>query len=360
MISAMKKAFLILADGAVFEGVSVGADGQVIGEVIFTTAIANYVEALTDPSYADMLLCMTNTQIGNVGVNQEDNQSDEVYASGMIMRQMCKRPSNWRCEGEFGDYLKQKKILAIADIDTRELTRTIREKGSQMAMLTTDPNALFDINFVLTEIANYKKPERCINKRANIAGGGKRVAVIDLGIKDSVVEGLTTHGFDITFFDRNATSEQILQSMPDGVFISNGSGRPSDEPNAVLAVGELFDRNIPMFGVDLGHLVMAAAMGMGIEKMHFGHNGANQPVNDFDTNRTYITTQTHQYMVPKSSFNASVARITHENNNDFSIEGIAYTGKPAISVQFIPNAAPGVDTAYLYKTFEDIMDGGNK
>ena len=356
----MKKAFLILADGTVFEGVSEGADGQAIGEVVFTTAIASYVESITDPCYANMLLCMTNTQIGNVGVNKEDKQSDAIYASGMIMRQMCKRPSNWRCEGEFGDYLKQNDIVAISEVDTRELTRAIREKGSQTGMITTDPNALFDISFALTQIASYNKSERPICKRENIAGIGKRVAVIDLGIKNSVLEGLVAHGFDITFFDSNVTSDQILQTKPDGVFVSNGAGRPSDRPNAVLTIGELLDKNMPMFGVDLGHLVMASAMGMGIEKMKFGHNGANQPVNDFDTNRTFITTQTHQYHVPKSSFNASIARITHENNNDFSIEGIAYTDKPAMSVQFIPNGKPGVDTAYLYKLFDEIMDGGNK
>lgn len=356
----MKKAFLILADGTIFEGVSVGADGNTIGEVIFSTAIASYNESLTDPCYSGALVCMTNTQIGNVGVNNEDIQSDKVCANGMIMRQMCSRPSNWRCEDSFDDYLKQKGIVAISEVDTRELTRLIREKGTQKGMITTDPNALFDIDFLTSEIENYRQPEKMISRHENINGSGKKIAVINLGIKNSVIDGLVAKGFNITFFDASASSEQVLAINPDGVFISNGFGRPSDVPNATVAVGEILDKNIPVFGVDMGHLVIAAAMGMGIDKMPYGHNGANQPVNDFDKNRTFITNQTHQYVVSKEGFNASVARITHENNNDFSIEGIEYTDKPIFSVQFIPDSKPGVDTAYLYDKFEDMMNGGTK
>ncbi len=354
-----KKAFLVLADGTVFEGKSFGAEGDVIGEVVFTTSMVGYQETLTDPCYSGQMVVQTFPLIGNYGTNDEDYASDNSVVSGYIVREYCEEPSNFRCTSTIDAFMKKHGIIGLYDIDTRCLTRIIREKGVMNGMITVadsiDKDAIIGkINtYEIGEVvSNVSVKERTLYKSEN---SKYNVALIDFGDNKMYVSELTKRGCDVTLLPYNASAEDVKATGADGVFLSDGPGNPAANTAAIETLKKLAEEKIPVFGVGLGHLVLALANDAKIIKLRYGHRGASQPVLTFETGRTYITTQNHGYAV--ESISADVAEMTHINGNDKTCEGIKYNNIPAFSVQFRPETCGGPqDTSYLYDRFIKMME----
>lgn len=353
------KAYLALEDGTVFEGISVGANGTVIGEIVFNTSMTGYQEALTDPSYYGQIVAMTYPLIGNYGVNEEDIESEKIQVSGFIMREMCKRPSNWRMTGTLGEYLTANNVVAIEGIDTRELTKIIREKGAMNGIITTDGG--FEFEKYKDMIKDYKiknavKSVTCKEPYTVKTQNAKwRVALLDLGTKYNIIRKLNKFGWDVTVFP--AFSDPDLLSGFDGVMLSNGPGDPKECKEIVDNIKKLQSKGVPIFGICLGHQLTALANGLNTIKMKYGHRGSNHPVTHKEKNRTYITSQNHGYMVEADGIDERKAEITHFNLNDNTVEGIRYKGIPVFTVQFHPEASQGPhDTGYLFNDFIRLME----
>ena len=354
-----KKAFLVLADGTVFEGKSFGAEGNVIGEVVFTTSMVGYQETLTDPCYSGQMVVQTFPLIGNYGTNDEDYASDNSVVSGYIVREYCEEPSNFRCTSTIDAFMKKHGIIGLYDIDTRCLTRIIREKGVMNGMITVADS--IDKDSIIGEINTYEigevvskvsVKEKTLCKSDN---SKYNVALIDFGDNKMYVSELTKRGCDVTLLPYNASADDVKATGADGVFLSDGPGNPAANTAAIETLKKLAEEKIPVFGVGLGHLVLALANDAKIIKLRYGHRGASQPVLTFETGRTYITTQNHGYAV--ESISADVAEMTHINGNDKTCEGIKYNNIPAFSVQFRPETCGGPqDTSYLYDRFIKMME----
>jgi len=351
------KAILALEDGTVFKGRSFGAEGEVIGEIVFNTGMTGYQEVITDPSYYGQIVTMTYPLIGNYGINLDDMESERPQIRGMIVREVCRTPSNFRSDERLDDYLKRYKIMGIEGIDTRALTRIIREKGTMKGIITTDEN--FDFNKKIEEIKSYriKNPVSRVTTREikYFKGSGYRIALIDFGIKQNIIRSLLERNCEIYQFPASSTAEDILSINPDGIVLSNGPGDPKDCSREIEVIKSLLGKK-PVFGICLGHQLIALAMGADTEKLKYGHRGCNHPVKDLEKDLTYITTQNHGYTVVESSIDTRRAVITHRNMNDGTIEGIRYKDMPVFSVQFHPEASPGpMETAYLFNKFMDVI-----
>ena len=365
-----KPALLALQDGTVFHGTSVGADGETIGEVVFNTSMTGYQEILTDPSYCRQIITLTYPHIGNTGTNSEDMESDKVYASGLVIRDSSMVTSSWRSELSLEDFLRRANVVAIADIDTRKLTRILREKGAQSGCIVTgDVSAEaaieaartfpgiagMDLAKVVTTKRTYQWAQRnTFGKERKILSrrlAAFHVVAMDFGIKRNILRLLAESGCSITVVPATTTAEEIFALEPDGVFLSNGPGDPEPCDYAIGTIQELLESAIPIFGICLGHQLLALATGAKTVKMKFGHHGANHPVQDLETGRVMITSQNHGFAVDEASLPGNVVP-THRSLFDGSLQGIALTDRAAFSFQGHPEASPGPhDLAPLFARF---------
>lgn len=356
------KAILALEDGTVFYGENFGIEGEVIGEIVFNTGMTGYQEVLTDPSYCGQVVTMTYPLIGNYGVNIDDIESQRPQVKGFIVRELCNSPSNWRSVETLNDYLKRHNIIGIQGIDTRALTRILRDKGTMKGIITTDPD--FNLDNKIDEIKAYeiKDPVECVTTKEvlHYKGDGFKVALIDLGIKQNIVRSLLKRGCDVHVFPASAKIEQILAIDPDGIMLSNGPGNPKDCVDTINTIKELMGTK-PIFGICLGHQLTALANNADTEKLKYGHRGCNHPVKDIEKDITYITSQNHGYTIVESSLDMSRMEVSHRNMNDGTVEGVRYKDVPVFTVQFHPEASPGpTDTAYLFDEFIKMMESHQK
>ena len=366
-------AMLVLADGTVFRGISIGAPGQTVGEVVFNTSMTGYQEILTDPSYTKQIVTLTYPHIGNTGVNAEDVESGKVYASGLIIRDLPLVNSNWRSEQTLAEYLTANGVVAIADIDTRKLTRILREKGAQAGCIIAgninEAEALaqakafpglsgMDLAKVVTVDRAYEFTEGewdLVEGYSKPSNSQFNLVAFDYGVKRNILRMLTSRGCKVTVLPAQATAEDALALNPDGVFLSNGPGDPQPCDYAIAAIKKIVDSGVPTFGICLGHQLLALASGAKTLKMKFGHHGANHPVQDVDDKRVFITSQNHGFAVDPASLPANV-RTTHVSLFDGSLQGITRTDKPAFSFQGHPEASPGpTEMSYLFDRFVESM-----
>jgi len=393
------KAFLVLEDGTVFEGTHIGADREVISEIVFNTSMAGYLEVLTDPSYAGQAVCMTYPLIGNYGICKDDMESLQPWPDALLVRELSRIPSNFRCDLTIQQFLEENNVPGIAGIDTRALTKILREKGTMNGMITTNENyapeeVMPKIKAYITgkvvervsckekyvvkptlsleqngplsgrakfDAAFYEKggrePRPALVKELN--GAGLRVALLDLGAKANIARSLAERGCEVTVYPCATPAEEIIASHPDGIMLSNGPGDPKECTGIIREIKKLYDTDIPIFAICLGHQLMALATGADTYKMKYGHRGGNHPVRDLRTGRVYISSQNHGYVVDMEKLDPKVAVPAFVNVNDGTNEGLAYTGKNIFTVQYHPESCPGPqDSRYLFDRFIDMMRNG--
>lgn len=353
----MSKRQLILADGKVFTGDAFGAEGKTAGNLIFFTGVTGYQEVLSDPNYFGNIAVMTYPTIGNYGINRDDFESSIPFLNGMIVKEVAQYPSNFRNEETLDEFLKQHDIPGILGIDTREVTRYIRENGSQEAIIVDGHVSVEDALAQLKENELEQIPVHTtsVSKPYIVPGEGERVVVIDLGMKHSILQELMKRQLHVTVVPYDYSVDSILRFKPDGVLLSNGPGNPEDLKGTIDTVKELM-KEVPVFGIGLGHQVFALANGAKTEKMKVGHYGMNYPVKEVKTDKSWITTQSRQYKVDQSSLVQTDLEITYVSVNDGTVEGLAHTSYPAFSVQFNPEGAPGSnETNYLFDQFTELM-----
>ena len=391
------KAFLILEDGTVFEGIQIGADREVVSEIVFNTSMAGYLEVLTDPSYAGQAVCMTYPLIGNYGICKDDMESKKPWPDGFIVRELSRNFSNFRADFSIQQFLEENNVPGIAGIDTRALTKILRKKGTMNGMITTD--AHYRLEEVLPRLKSYTtgkvvekvtckekyelKGSRDLSENGALSGSakfvqaayeagerekkpslvktlngiGKRVALLDLGTKDNIAYSLKIRGCDVTVYPATTPASEIIASSPDGIMLSNGPGDPKECTAIIAEIKKLYDTDIPIFAICLGHQLMALATGADTYKMKYGHRGGNHTVKDHATGRVYISSQNHGYVVDTDKLDKSVATPAFINVNDGTNEGLDYTGKNIFTVQFHPEACCGPqDSGYLFDRFIDRMN----
>lgn len=353
------RAFLILEDGTVFTGESIGATREVISEIVFNTSMTGYLEVLTDPSYAGQAVVMTYPLIGNYGITP-DMESKRPWVDGYIVRELSRIPSNFRCQGTIQDFLKENDIPGISGIDTRALTKILRDKGTMNGMITTDEN--YNLEDILPRLKTY----RCSDVVSKVTcqettvlkGEKKKVALLDLGAKNNIAKSLNDRGCQVTIYPAHTQAETILASNPDGIMLSNGPGDPKECTDIIEEIRKLYASDVPIFAICLGHQLMALAAGADTHKMKYGHRGGNHPVKDLSTGRVYISSQNHGYVVDVDHLDPAVATPAFVNVNDGTNEGLQYTEKNIFTVQFHPEACPGPqDSGYLFDRFIEMMGG---
>ena len=368
-------AILALEDGTVFEGVSVGAPGLSVGEVVFNTAMTGYQEILTDPSYARQLVTLTYPHIGNTGCTAQDDEAGQVWAAGLIVRDVPRRPSNWRNQQALPEWLRERGVVAIADIDTRKLTRLLRDRGAQNGALMAGEG--IDVDKAIEaarkfpglkgmdlakevsarEAYPWREGQLDLDSNTFVDTPAKyRIVAYDFGVKQNILRMLAERGCDVTVVPAQTSAAEVLAMNPDGVFLSNGPGDPAPCDYAIEAIREFVARKIPTYGICLGHQLLGLAIGAKTQKMKFGHHGANHPVIDLDSGRVMITSQNHGFAVDEATLPAN-ARVTHRSLFDGSNQGIALTDAPAFSFQGHPEASPGPhDVAPLFDRFMASME----
>ena len=373
-MSPRTPAILVLRDGTVFRGTSIGADGVSAGEVVFNTAITGYQEILTDPSYCRQIVTLTYPHIGNTGANAEDVESDGVFAAGLVIRDLPLLASNFRMQWTLDEYLRRENVVAIADIDTRKLTRILRDKGAQEGCLIAgkiDEKAALQAaqdfpglkGMDLARVVSCKKEYSWDETTWTLGKGyGKltapkfNVVAYDFGVKRNILRMLAARGCKLTVVPAQTPASDVLALKPDGVFLSNGPGDPEPCDYAIRAIGELLEKSVPLFGICLGHQLLGLASGAQSIKMKFGHHGANHPVQDLDSGRVMITSQNHGFAVDAKTLPAN-CRVTHLSLFDGSLQGFARTDKPAFCFQGHPEASPGPhDVGYLFDKFVKLME----
>ncbi|AOZ96969.1 carbamoyl phosphate synthase small subunit [Butyrivibrio hungatei] len=401
------KAFLILEDGTVFEGKHIGADKDVVSEIVFNTSMAGYTEVFTDPSYAGQAVCMTYPLIGNYGVCVEDMESERIWVDAVIVRELSHIPSNFRCDMSIQEFLEKYEIPGIEGIDTRALVRILREKGTMNGYITTNENIKYeDIkakleayttgdvvskvsckekylvkgvsdlseNGPLSGSAVFNKEDYEASRKGDsskkekkpaivkeLNGKGFKVALLDFGAKRNIADSLAARGCDVTVYPSNTSAEEILKDNPDGIMLSNGPGDPKECKDIIVEIKKLYDSNKPIFAICLGHQLMALATGADTFKMKYGHRGGNHPVKDLATGRVYISSQNHGYVVDMDKLDKNVAEPAFINVNDGTNEGLAYVDKNIFTVQFHPEACPGPqDSSYLFDRFINMIKEGGK
>jgi carbamoyl-phosphate synthase small subunit len=374
-VSQLPSALLALADGTIFKGRSIGAYGSSVGEVVFNTAMTGYQEILTDPSYCRQIVTLTYPHIGNYGINAEDVESSRVQAAGLVIRDLPLVVSNFRSEQTLDAYLKAQKVVGIADIDTRKLTRILREKGAQAGCLTAGDNpdadaavaqarafpglAGMDLAKVVSVGKRYQWNEGEWELGKGFPAEGKtgfNVVAYDFGIKRNILRMLARRGCKLTVVPAQTPAAEAMALKPDGIFLSNGPGDPEPCDYAIVAIREFLSRSIPIFGICLGHQLLGLASGGKTSKMKFGHHGANHPVQDLDSGHVMITSQNHGFQIDETTLPAN-ARVTHRSLFDGTVQGIALTDRPAFSFQGHPEASPGPrDVSYLFDRFIGMME----
>lgn len=377
MLPSFPHAILALADGTVFQGLGIGCTGHTVGEVVFNTAITGYQEILTDPSYSRQLVTLTYPHIGNVGINSEDVEAGQVYAAGLIIKDLPLRASNFRLQHSLADYLQAEKVVAIAGIDTRKLTRILREKGAQAGCILSGVDATAEravalaqgfpglAGMDLAKVVSTAQPYAWTETEWQLGRGyGEQAAAqyhvvaFDFGVKRNILRMLAERGCRVTVLPAQSTAEEALAYQPDGIFLSNGPGDPEPCDYAIAAVRELIERGLPTFGICLGHQIMGLASGAKTIKMKFGHHGANHPVKDLETGRVVITSQNHGFAVDAATLPGNL-RATHVSLFDGSLQGLARVDKPAFCFQGHPEASPGPhDIGYLFDRFVGLMQQG--
>jgi carbamoyl-phosphate synthase small subunit len=372
-------AALVLADGTVFRGRSIGASGSAVGEVVFNTAMTGYQEILTDPSYCRQIVTLTYPHIGNTGVNAEDEEDAKVHAAGLVVRDLPALLSNWRSQADLRSYLIKNRIVALADIDTRKLTRILREKGAQNGCLVAgavdEKQALAEAKrfpglagMDLAKVVTVAKPYEWRVGSWQLGKGyahpqkiDYHVVAYDYGVKRNILRLIADRGARVTVVPAQTPAKDVLKLKPDGVFLSNGPGDPEPCDYAIEAIGEILDATkIPVFGICLGHQLMGLASGAKTMKMKFGHHGANHPVKDLDTGQVVITSQNHGFAVDPKTISKNL-RATHVSLFDGSLQGLARTDRPAFCFQGHPEASPGPhDIGYLFDRFAAMMQEGKR
>lgn len=390
------KAYLILEDGTVFEGTHIGADREVVSEIVFNTSMAGYLEVLTDPSYAGQAVCMTYPLIGNYGICRDDMESVKPWPDGFIVRELSRIPSNFRSDDTIQHFLEENNVPGIAGIDTRALTKLLREKGTMNGMITTDGSRRFEEvkdrlaayttgkvvekvtcaekytvpaaasladNGPLSGAARFDEAAYAAGEREKrpsmvkeLTGTGLRVALMDFGAKRNIAASLAARGCEVTVYPALTAAEEIIADAPDGIMLSNGPGDPKECAAIIEEIRKLYRTEIPIFAICLGHQLMALANGADTYKMKYGHRGGNHPVKDLETGRVYISSQNHGYVVDAEHMDPAVAVPAFRNVNDGTNEGLRYTGKNIFTVQFHPEACPGPqDSGYLFDRFIGMM-----
>lgn len=395
------KAYLILEDGSVFEGTHIGAEREIISEIVFNTSMAGYLEVLTDPSYAGQAVCMTYPLIGNYGICRDDMESLKPWPDGFIVRELSRVPSNFRCDLTIQQFLEENNVPGIAGIDTRALTKILREKGTMNGMITTrtnfvleeilpalrayttgkvvervtcrekyvvKPAASLEENGPLSGTARFdrtayekgmREPRPALVRELN--GKGLRVALMDFGTKDNIARSLAERGCEVTVYPALTPAEEIMESRPDGIMLSNGPGDPKECTSIIEEIRKLYQTDIPIFAICLGHQLMALATGADTYKMKYGHRGGNHPVKDLETGRVYISSQNHGYVVDTDKLDPQIAVPAFINVNDGTNEGLAYTGKNIFTVQYHPESCPGPqDSRYLFDRFIQMMKASER
>lgn len=346
------KAFLILETGKTFEGFSLGAVGEVVGEIVFTTGMTGYLETLTDKSYYGQIISHTFPLIGNYGVIPEDFESNTIAAGGYIVRHVCHEPSNFRSKGNLDTFLKERNIVGLCDIDTRELTKILREQGTMNGLITNNPGNA-DLNKIRSFNIKNAVESVSVKREALLAQNGLyNIVILDFGYKENIARELIKRDCSVTLMPYDTQANTILEHQPDGIVLSNGPGDPADNPTVINNLKKLINSNIPIFGICLGHQLLALAHGFHTKKLKYGHRGANQPVKDLDTGLLFITSQNHGYFVANESIDERSARPWFINLNDNTSEGIKYLNKPFFSVQFHPEGCGGPkDTEFLFDEY---------
>ncbi len=353
------KAFLILEDGHVFPGRSIGSARETVSEIVFNTSMTGYLEVLTDPSYSGQAVAMTYPLIGNYGICPEDMESERPWADGFIVRELSRMPSNFRSEDTIQNFLLKYEIPGICGIDTRALTRILRESGTMNGMITTDEN--YQMEEVQKKLAAYATGDEvsqvtCKEKYV-LPGDGYKVALLDLGAKRNIARSLHKRGCEVMVYPSFTSAEELLASHPDGIMLSNGPGDPKACGNIIREIRRLYETNLPIFAICLGHQLMALATGADTYRLKYGHRGGNHPVKDLNTGRVYITSQNHGYAVDPDSLDPKVAVPAFQNVNDGTNEGLSYIGKNIFTVQFHPEACPGPqDSGSLFDRFLKMME----
>ncbi|NQW69896.1 MAG: glutamine-hydrolyzing carbamoyl-phosphate synthase small subunit [Betaproteobacteria bacterium] len=394
MLPSFPPAVLALVDGTIFPGLSIGASGETTGEVVFNTALTGYQEIITDPSYARQIVTLTYPHIGNVGVNPQDAESNQIHAAGLVIKDLPKRVSNFRSQETLDNYLTNAGVLGIAGIDTRKLTRILRDKGAQSGAIVAGKlgddievlsNKALELakafpgmaGLDLAKVVSTKTPYEWREAEWELHGANgmpayrtlntskpvKKVVAYDFGVKRNILRMLTERGCELTVVPAQTSAAEVLAMNPDGVFFSNGPGDPEPCDYAIAAAKEIIEKGFPTFGICLGHQIMGLAAGAKTLKMKFGHHGANHPVKDLDTGRVVITSQNHGFAVDASTLPKNI-RVTHVSLFDGSLQGLAWEDKPALCFQGHPEASPGPhDIAYLFDRFMELMNAtkaGNK
>ena len=375
-MSQTSPAILVLADGTVFRGISIGAEGASIGEVVFNTSMTGYQEILTDPSYCKQIVTLTYPHIGNVGINDEDVESRQVFASGLVIRDLSQTVSNWRSKQSLPEYLKANKVVAIADIDTRKLTRILRETGAQSGCIAsgTDEVAALAAAHGFAGLAGmdlarevscskaYDWTQREWDLKSGYADIEKtpfHVVAYDFGVKRNILRKLAQRGCKVTVVPAQTSAADVNKLKPDGVFLSNGPGDPEPCDYAIAATQQFLSEGMPLFGICLGHQIMGLAVGAKTLKMKFGHRGANHPVQDLQSKRVMITSQNHGFAVDGATLPKN-ARVTHVSLFDGTLQGFELSDKPALCFQGHPEASPGPqDVDYLFDRFIGLMEKAN-
>jgi carbamoyl-phosphate synthase small subunit len=382
------KAILVLQDGAIFEGEAFGAAKTVVGEVVFNTSLTGYQEIITDPSYRGQMVCMTLAHVGNTGVNAEDVESDQPQITAFIVREVSQVVSNWRANATLHDYLTRHGIPGISEVDTRALTRRLRDKGVLHGALCTDGSHTADELLAmarswqgldgrdLVQEVTCAEPYNWIDgtrvewtpvpagrgepvTATQAEEGQPLVVAYDFGVKQNILRRLTSHGLRVTVVPAATPASEVLAMQPDGIFLSNGPGDPAAVPYAATAVHELLETGIPTFGICLGHQIIGLALGARIYKLKFGHHGGNQPVSDVDVTNVQITAQNHNYAVDESTLPPNV-EVTHRNLNDGTVEGLRLRDRPVFCVQYHPEASPGPhDADLLFARFAEMVKARN-
>ncbi|MCD8363679.1 MAG: carbamoyl phosphate synthase small subunit [Lachnospiraceae bacterium] len=353
------KAFLILEDGHVFAGTSIGSTREVVSEIVFNTSMTGYLEVLTDPSYSGQAVVMTYPLIGNYGICYEDMESDRPWVDGYIVRELSRIPSNFRSEDTIQHFLEKYDIPGICGIDTRALTKILRESGTMNGMITTNEN--YQMDEVMEKLKAYHTGDEvskvsCREKYV-LPGDGYRVALLDIGAKRNIARSLNSRGCEVTVYPSSTSAEEIIAAQPDGIMLSNGPGDPKANGSIIREIRKLYETDIPIFAICLGHQLMALATGADTFKLKYGHRGGNHPVRDLTNGRVYISSQNHGYAVDTASLDPNIAVPAFENVNDGTNEGLRYIGKNIFTVQYHPEACPGPqDSAYLFDRFLKMME----
>ena len=353
------KAYLILEDGSIYEGENVGACREAVSEIVFNTSMTGYLEVMTDPSYAGQAVVMTYPLIGNYGICHEDMESDKPWIDGLIVRELSEVASNFRNEDSIQNFLIKNNIPCICGIDTRDLTKRLREHGTMNGFITVDSS--FVVEKILQRIKEYSVKgvvKRTSTKDAySLPGKGKRVVLIDFGAKKSIARQLQKRGCEVIVVPCDTKAKEILKLKPDGIMLSNGPGDPKENVDIIKEIKKLYDTNIPIFAICLGHQLMALATGANTYKLRYGHRGGNHPVKDLETGRTYISSQNHGYAVDESTLDKNICVPAFVNVNDGTNEGLRYINKKIFTVQYHPEACPGPrDSSYLFDKFIKMME----